>query len=73
MSEELKVAVLLTAPYIPAGMTGIHWNGVESAGIGPESTGIAAFLQEQNWNPQEWDWIPQECNILNIKPLYLII
>jgi len=37
------MAVLLTAPQIPAGMTGIRWNDrnpVESTGMGPESTGM---------------------------------
>ena len=46
-------AVLLTAPQIPAGMTGFRWNGpestgmrLESTGMGLESTGMNAFLQE---------------------------
>ena len=41
------MTVLFTAPQIPAGMTGFHWNPVEwdrnpqeSSGIGPESSGI---------------------------------
>ena len=45
--------VLLTAPQIPAGMTGFRWNGpestgmrLESTGMGLESTGMNAFLQE---------------------------
>ena len=28
---------------------------VESAGMRGESAGIIPFLQEWNWNPQEWD------------------
>jgi hypothetical protein len=46
-------SVLLTAPYIPAGMTGIRRNPPEwdrndliPAGMGLESTGMDIFLQE---------------------------
>ena len=54
MNHQLGViAVLLTAPQIPAGMTGFHWNGpestrmrLESPGMGLASTGMNAFLQE---------------------------
>ena len=42
----VKLAVLLTAPHIPAGMTGIRRNGPESAGMGPESAGVGIFLQK---------------------------
>ena len=49
----LAIPVLLTAPQIPAGMTGFCWNGpestgmrLESTGMGLESTGMNAFLQE---------------------------
>jgi hypothetical protein len=53
MCQLMKKTVLLTAPHIPAGMTGIRWNPPESTGMAPESTGMApestgmnAFLQE---------------------------
>ena len=46
-------ALLLHAPYIPAGMTRFLWNPqestgtrLESTGIRQESTGITVFLQE---------------------------
>ena len=42
--------VLITPPYIPAGMTGMR---LESAGMQINSTGIAIFLQESNRNPLE--------------------
>ena len=38
--------VLLTAPYIPAGMTGIHWNSPEWHWNPQESTGMNRNLQE---------------------------
>ena len=33
-------AVLITPPYIPAGMTGFRWNPLESTGMRPESAGM---------------------------------
>ena len=52
-SSYMITPVLLTAPQIPAGMTGFCWNGpestgmrLESTGMGLESTGMNAFLQE---------------------------
>ena len=37
----LSPAVLHHAPLIPAGMETFHWNPLESAGMAPESTGMA--------------------------------
>jgi hypothetical protein len=39
-STSLFSSVLFTAPQIPAGMTGLQQNPVESSGMGPESTGM---------------------------------
>ena len=33
-------SVLITPPYIPAGMTGFRWNPLESTGMRPESAGM---------------------------------
>jgi hypothetical protein len=44
--------VLYSAPPIPAG---IHQNPQESAGMGPESTGIHRNGTGIRWIPVEWD------------------
>ena len=58
----LFLAVLFTAPQIPAGMTGFHWNPVEwdqnpqeSTGMGQESTGLQLEYTGMAVFLQEWD------------------
>ena len=48
-------------------MTGFRWNPPESTGMGQESTEINAFLQEWDWNMQEWDIFNKEAYSVGIQ------
>ena len=49
-------AVLITPPYIPAGMTGFRWNPLESTGIHWNETGIRQNANKFHRNATGIHW-----------------